>query len=147
MWLYEGREFEYSDEWYGFIYLIENLVNGKKYIGRKYLTKAATKTVKGKKKKIRVESDWASYYGSSPALKADVEKYGPDKFKRTILRLCKSRGECNYWEAKLIFEVDAVLDGNYYNNWVSCKVQASHVKALTFNNEQEIVCGDKDTGA
>lgn len=144
-WLYEGKEFEYTDEYYGFVYLIENLENGKKYIGRKYLTKAATKTVKGKKKKIRVESDWDSYYGSSPALRDDVEKYGRENFKRTILRLCKSRGECNYYESKLIFETDAILDGNYYNNWVSCKIQASHVKALSFNNEQEIVCGGKDS--
>ena len=141
-WLYEGKEFEYTDEWYGFIYLIENLKTGKKYIGRKYLTKAATKTVKGKKKKIRVESDWGDYYGSSPSLKADVEALGKENFKRTILRLCKSRGECNYYEAKMIFEVDAVLDGNYYNNWVSCKVQASHVKSLQFNNQQETLCGD-----
>lgn len=130
MWLYEGKEFEYSDEWYGFIYLIENIKTGKKYIGRKYLTKAATKTVKGKKKKIRVESDWDSYYGSSPALKADVELLGKDNFKRTILRLCKTRGECNYYEAKMIFETDAVLKEEYYNGWVSAKIQASHVKAL-----------------
>lgn len=136
-WLYENKEFEYTDDWYGFVYLIENTKNGKKYIGRKYLTKAATKTVKGKRKKIRVESDWDTYYGSSPSLRADVELFGKENFKRTILRLCKSRGECNYWEAKLIFETDAVLDGNYYNNWVSCKVQASHVKSLHFNNDQE----------
>jgi hypothetical protein len=49
MWLYEDKEFEHSGEWYGFIYLIENLKNGRKYIGRKYLTKAGTKTIKGKK--------------------------------------------------------------------------------------------------
>lgn len=136
MWLYQGKEFEYSDEWYGFIYLIENLKNGRKYIGRKFLTKAAYKTVKGKRKKIRKESDWADYYGSSPALLADVELYGKEHFRRTILRLCKSRGECNYFEAKEIFDRDAVLDENYYNAWVSCKVQASHVKALHFNNQE-----------
>lgn len=136
MWLYEGKEFEYSDEWYGFIYLIENLKNGRKYIGRKFLTKAAYKTVKGKRKKIRKESDWADYYGSSPSLQADVELYGKENFKRTILRLCKSRGECNYFETKEIFDRDAVLDGTYYNSWVACKVQASHVKALHFNNQE-----------
>lgn len=136
MWLYEGSEFENSDEWYGFIYLIENLKNGRKYIGRKYLTKAAYKTVKSKRKKIRKESDWSTYYGSSPSLLADVELYGKENFKRTILRLCKSRGECNYFEAKEIFETDAVLDGNYYNQWVSAKVQASHVKSLHFNNQE-----------
>lgn len=137
-WLYEGKEFEYSDEWYGFVYLIENIENGKKYIGRKYLTKAATKTVKGKRKKIRVESDWKNYYGSSPALKEDVEKYGVNKFRRTILKLCKSRGECNYWETKYIFQFDAILDDTYYNGWVSCKIQSSHVKSLLFSNQQEI---------
>lgn len=142
-WLYEDKEFEYSDEWYGFIYLIENLITGRRYIGRKFLTKAGYKTVKGKRKKIRVASDWEDYYGSSPALKADVELLGKENFKRTILRLCKSRGECNYYETKLIFETDAVLDGNYYNNWVSCKVQASHVKSLLFNQETTDV---KSTG-
>ena len=133
MWLYEGNEFEYDDQWYGFIYLIENLVNGRKYIGRKFLTKAGYKTVNKKRKKIRVESDWASYYGSSPSLAKDIELYGRDKFKRTILKLCKTRGECNYWETKMIFDADAILDGNYYNTWVQCKIQASHVKALHFN--------------
>lgn len=133
MWLYEDKEFEYDDQWYGFIYLIENLVNGRKYIGRKFLTKAGYKTVNKKRKKIRVESDWASYYGSSPALAKDVELYGQDKFRRTILRLCKSRGECNYWETKMIFDTNAILDGTYYNSWVQCKIQSSHVKALQFN--------------
>ncbi len=136
-WLYEDKEFINDGEWYGFVYLIQNLINGKKYIGRKFLTKAGYKTVKGKKKKIRVESDWSDYYGSSPSLKEDVEKFGKENFKRTILRLCKSRGECNYFETKYIFDNDAILDSNYYNSWVSCKIQASHVKALHFNPEQE----------
>jgi hypothetical protein len=117
--------------------LIENLVNGRKYIGRKYLTKAGYKTVKGKRKKLRVESDWRDYYGSSTSLKEDIDLYGKDNFRRTILRLCKGRGECNYFETKYIFDTDAILDPQYYNTWVSCKIQASHVKALLFNPEQE----------
>ena len=136
-WLYEDKEFTEVEDYYGFIYLIENLVNGRKYIGRKYLTKAGYKTVKGKRKKIRVESDWRDYYGSSTSLKEDVDHYGKDSFRRTILRLCKSRGECNYFETKYIFDVDAILDPQYYNVWVSCKIQASHVKALLFNPKQE----------
>ena len=136
-WLYEDKEFTDVEDYYGFIYLIENLVNGKKYIGRKYLTKAGYKTVKGKRKKIRVESDWRDYYGSSTSLKEDIDHYGKDSFRRTILRLCKGRGECNYFETKYIFDVDAILDPQYYNVWVSCKIQASHVKALLFNPKQE----------
>jgi hypothetical protein len=137
MWLYEDKEFTEVEDYYGFIYLIENLVNGKKYIGRKYLTKAGYKTVKGKRKKFRVESDWRDYYGSSTSLKEDIDHYGKDNFRRTILRLCKSRGECNYFETKYIFDNDAILDPKYYNSWVSCKIQTSHVKALLFNPEQE----------
>jgi len=137
MWLYEDKEFVNDGDYYGFVYLIENLTNGKKYIGRKYLTKAGYKTVKGKRKKIRVESDWDDYYGSSSSLKADIEYFGKESFRRTILRLCKTRGECNYFETKYIFDNDAILDPNYYNNWVSCKIQASHVKTLLFNPEQE----------
>ena len=135
MWLYEDKEFVLDGDWYGFVYLIENLLNGRKYIGRKYLTKAGYKTVKGKRKKIRVESDWDDYYGSSSALKEDIDQYGKDNFRRTILRLCKSRGECNYFETKYIFDHDAILDPNFYNTWVSCKIQASHVKALLFHPE------------
>jgi hypothetical protein len=137
MWLYEDKEFVNDGDYYGFVYLIENLTNGKKYIGRKYLTKAGYKTVKGKRKKIRVESDWDDYYGSSSSLKEDIEYFGKESFRRTILRLCKTRGECNYFETKYIFDNDAILDPNYYNNWVSCKIQASHVKTLLFNPEQE----------
>lgn len=133
-WLFEGKEFNAPAEWYGFVYLIENLENGKKYIGRKYLTKAGYKQVKGKRKKIRKESDWQEYYGSSPSLQEDIQKYGKDKFKRTILRLCKTRGECNYFETKYIFDHDALLKEEYYNSWVSCKIQSSHIKNLMYNN-------------
>lgn len=133
MWFYEGKEVTSIDdlpEAYGFIYLIENLETGKKYIGRKFLTQAGYKQVKGKRKKIRKESDWKDYYGSSPALKEDIEKIGKSSFKRTIIRLCKTRGLCNYWETKEIFDRDALLRDDYYNSWISCKIQASHVKNL-----------------
>ena len=129
-WLYENKEFKNEEQYYGFVYIIKNNINKKKYIGRKYLTKAGYKTVKGKRKKVRKESDWENYYGSSPSLKEDVEKYGKDNFTRTILRLCKTRGECNYFETKYIFDNDALLKEEYYNSWVSCKIQSSHVKNL-----------------
>ena len=61
---------------------------------------------------------------------------GKENFKRTILKLCKGRGEVNYWEAKYIFDHDAVLDGNYYNEWCSVRVQSTHVKNLLFNQPE-----------
>lgn len=123
MWLYEEKELEYElvEKYYGFVYLIENLDTGKRYIGRKYFTKASTKQVKGKKKRIRKESDWKDYWGSSQRLLADIQVLGESKFKKTILRLCKTRGECNYWEAKLQFMHNVLENDLYYNDNIMMK--------------------------
>ena len=110
MWLYNGRELleEESSNYYGFVYCIENTQTGKRYIGRKYFTKAATRQVKGKKKKIRKDSGWIEYWGSSQKLLDEIRDQGEQNFTRTIIRLCLTRGECNYWEAKLQFEYDVL---------------------------------------
>ena len=123
MWLYDGKELTDEDikGYYGFIYEIECLVNSKLYLGRKYFTKAGTKQVKGKKRKTRKESDWKDYYGSSPRLLEDVEKLGKDKFVRRIVRLCKTRGETNYWEAKLQFANQVLESDKYYNDNILVK--------------------------
>lgn len=128
MWLFEDREYDFDETYYGFVYLIENLDTGRKYVGRKYFTSAGYKTVNKKRKKIRKESDWRDYYGSSPLLKEDVEKLGKDKFKRTILHLCKTRASCSYFESKEIFVRDALLRENYYNGIVQCRINHNHMK-------------------
>jgi hypothetical protein len=131
-WIYNNTIFtiDENDSLYGFVYCITNLLNNKKYIGRKYLTRAKTKQVKGKKKKIRVDSNWQNYWGSNKILLEDIEKYGKDNFKREIIHLCKSRGECSYMESKEIFMRDALLKDDYYNQWCSCKIQRNHLKTL-----------------
>ena len=123
MWLYDGKELTDEDikGYYGFIYEIECLYNSKLYLGRKYFTKAGTKQVKGKKRKTRKESDWKDYYGSSPRLLEDIEKLGKDKFVRRIVRLCKTRGETNYWEAKLQFANEVLESDKYYNDNILVK--------------------------
>lgn len=123
MWLYDGKELTDEDikGYYGFIYEIECLDNSKLYLGRKYFTKAGTKQVKGKKRKTRKESDWKDYYGSSPRLLEDIEKLGKDKFVRRIVRLCKTRGETNYWEAKLQFANEVLESDKYYNDNILVK--------------------------
>ena len=128
-WYYDGKELEEPpDDAFGFVYLIECTKNGKKYYGKKLLTKAGYKQVKGKRKKIRKESDWKTYFGSSKELLSDVEIMGEKQFKREILRFCKSRGECNYFESKYILESDAILNDKYYNDWLAVKVSRSHLK-------------------
>ena len=123
MWLYNDKELTDEDikGHYGFIYQIDNLIDGRSYIGRKYFTKAGTKQVKGKKRKTRKESDWKDYYGSSPRLLEDIERLGKDNFKRSIIRLCKTRGETNYWEAKLQFKFEVLESDKYYNDNILVK--------------------------
>ena len=129
MWLYNNIEFteDMVGDWFGFVYLIENKINGRRYVGKKFFTRAGTKQIKGKKKKVRLSSGWANYWSSSEELKADVKKLGEENFSRKILYLCKSRSECSYRETKEIFINDALLKTEYYNSWVSCKIHKAHV--------------------
>lgn len=128
-WLHKGQAVssEILDDYIGFVYLIVNMSSGKKYIGKKLLKFKRTKQIKGKKKKTTIESDWKNYYGSNKELKADVELLGAHNFRREILRLCKTKGECNYHEAKMQFSLDVLEDKGYYNEWISVKVSRSHI--------------------
>ena len=132
MWTYNGIVFENRESWVSFVYLITNLVNDRKYIGKKGFTFSKTKQVKGKKKRFKVESDWKDYYGSSEELKAEVEKFGEKAFRREIIRLCKSKGEASYFEAKEQFVRNVLESDEYYNSWISCRIRKSH---LTFLNK------------
>ena len=137
MWYYNNEPFEDTPEEYqGFVYQITDLVTGKKYIGKKFFWKPKTLPVTKTRKrrvKTRTESDWRSYYGSSKEVKELVESQGQDKFKREILRLCKTKGECSYYEAKFQFDFEVLLRDDYYNEFISCKIHSKHVR----NNEED----------
>jgi hypothetical protein len=126
-WYYNGVPFEDDGTHFGFVYLIENLITNRKYIGRKYFSKAGTKQVNGKKRKVRKVSDWETYWGSNDTLKAEVAELGEHNFRRTILYLCKNKSECSYFETKEIFARDALLTEEYYNSWVTCKITSKHL--------------------
>jgi hypothetical protein len=130
-WLYNDTIFTEQDigENYGFIYLITNMVNGRKYIGKKFFYSTKSKIVKGKKKKFKITSDWQTYYGSSAELQKDIDSIGVSNFKREILYLCKSKGECGYLEAKEQFDRCVLESEQYYNNWIMVRVRKSHIKA------------------
>jgi len=137
-WLYEGAEYELPEgadhsDIYGFVYLITNIENGRKYIGKKFFWRKKilpiTKTRK-RRKHTQVESDWRSYYGSSEELNSDIEKYGKDNFRREILHICKTKGECGYLEAKEQFVRDALLTDEYYNTWIQVRVRKNHINGL-----------------
>ncbi len=129
MWFYKNREFTEDDigEAFGFVYLITNLTNNRKYIGKKFFSKAGRKQTKGKVKKIRVKSDWESYYGSNKELQEEVKQLGSENYRREILHLCYSKSECSYRETYEIFVRGVLLSEDYYNSWVSCKIHKAHV--------------------
>ena len=131
-WEYNGQTFteDMIGEYYGFVYEITNLTTNKKYIGKKFFYSSKTKQVKGKKKRIKVSSDWQTYYGSSEDLKKDVTMLGKDFFHRKILHLCLTKGTTGYLEAKEQFMRGVLESDNYYNTWIMVRVRNSHIKGL-----------------
>lgn len=98
---------------FGFVYLIEDTLTGKKYIGRKY-TKS-TRKVKGKSRRQSFESDWKTYYSSHEGIKAQA-KLTPDRFHREILHLCRTRGETNFKEVMEQFKRNVLYSDEYLND-------------------------------
>jgi len=118
-------------DYYGFVYEITDTDNNKKYIGKKWFWSTKKKPpLKGKTRKriVKSESDWQKYFGSSEEVKLLVEESGESRFKREILRLCKTKGECSYWELKYQMEFDVLLKPEeYYNSFVGAKIHRNHV--------------------
>lgn len=121
-WIYSEKIFDSDDiqDNFGFVYLITNNLNERKYIGRKYFW--SFRKPKGKTRKVKQESDWKKYYGSCPELKEDIKKFGKENFSRKILSLHKTLGKVNYEETKQLFMnnvlIESLDDGNpmYYNS-------------------------------
>lgn len=132
MWYYKDTLIEEIDPQYkAFVYLITNLKTGRLYIGLKQTTFSKTRQVKGKKKRVRVESDWRDYWSSSEELQKDVATLGTESFKREILYFCKLKSHANYLEAREQMD-RRVLEhpDKYYNGIVNCRVSRNHVKSL-----------------
>ena len=121
-WIYNGKAFESSDigDAFGFVYSITCEQNQREYIGRKYFWKF--RTPKGKKRKVKSESDWKKYYGSCPELKEDIEQLGRQNFNRTILSLHSTSGKTNFEETRQLFVkgvlTESLSDGTpkFYNS-------------------------------
>ena len=142
-WTYENTIVEtLPEDCIGFVYLITNVISGRKYIGKKLakFSKTTYKTVKlkngtKKKKKIRskIDSDWREYYGSSPELNKDIAELGAENFSREILFYCKSKSECSYIEAREQFSRRVLESKDYYNGHIQVRVHGSHIIRLQEN--------------
>lgn len=137
-WTYQNQLIDtLPEDCVGFVYLITNVVTGRRYIGKKLakFSKISYRTVrlkngKKKRKKIRskIDSDWQDYYGSSPELTKDVQRLGTENFAREILFLCKSKAECSYVEAREQFSHRVLESNDWYNGHIRVRVHGSHIK-------------------
>ena len=130
-WLFESEEIEaLPEDCIGFVYLITNLTNNRKYIGKKLARFKTTKPpLKGRKNKRRgtKESNWREYYGSNDELNEDITQLGTEKFKREVLYYCKTKAECSYIEAREQFRHKVLETKEYYNGHIQVRVHGSHI--------------------
>ena len=126
-WIYDGREItdEDLDGYKCFVYCITNLVDGRKYIGKKRLQFMSRKKVRGHKRKTRHyrQSDWRTYWGSSTELQSDISRLGTEAFSREIIRLCRTLSESNYYELREQMVNDVLFHPDkYYNSYIGTRV-------------------------
>ena len=138
-WYFENKLVnELPDNCEAFVYIITNLTDDRKYVGKKLAKFKTTKPpLKGKKNKRRgtKESDWRTYWGSNDHLVADVVELGESSFKREILYMCPSRGIASYLEAKEQFDRRVLETDEYYNGIINVRIGGSkilkeHLKTL-----------------
>jgi hypothetical protein len=100
-------------KYFGFVYEITCLVNGRKYIGKKQYHRWS-------RRKIAGPSKWEFYQSSSKHVAEDIKKYGADKFEFRILKNYKTRSGLVYGEANLQHKRDVLTKRKgdervYYN--------------------------------
>ena len=121
-WYYNGEPFlsQYIENNFGFVYRITNLQTNRKYLGRKYFW--SFRRPKGKSRRVKSESDWKKYYGSSDELNQERKELGNFAFKREIISLHETKGWVNFEETRQLFVhnvlSESLADGTpaYYNS-------------------------------
>ena len=130
-WTYQEKPVEeLPEDCEAFVYLITNLIDHKKYIGKKLAKFKTTKNpLKGRKNKRRgtKESDWRTYWGSNSHLVDDVLRLGEHRFTREILHYCPSKGVASYLEAQEQFERKVLETDEYYNGIINVRIGGSKI--------------------
>ena len=113
-WQYNGEVFtDVPKGMEGFVYIITNLINNKKYIGKKHFWTRQKNRKTGRRK--TEESDWQNYFGSCDDLKEDVKLLGKENFSREILYLCPHKKSMSYYETYEQFNRNVLMSEEYYN--------------------------------
>lgn len=144
MWQYNGKAVDKAiqlpEGTVGFIYLIQNLSNNKKYIGKKNLytwkvisekkyneLKLQGQEVKRHKNKstskkgepvwvyqVRIEGTWPTYVGSNKELQQDIKK--GDKISKEILFTSNCTKLLTYLEVEAQFKLDVLRNSDEFYN-------------------------------
>jgi len=132
-WKYQNKEITSINDMpigaFGFVYEVEYIPTGEKYIGKKQLilnkkvklgkkemaNKVVTRGRKVTTKVVTSESDWLQYFGSHERIKTLIKEGNKDNFSRTILQFAFNKKHLTYLEVKyqMIYEV---LENSIYIN-------------------------------
>tara|TARA_R110002153_G_scaffold150278_3_gene301821 strand:+ start:1986 stop:2474 length:489 start_codon:yes stop_codon:yes gene_type:complete len=139
-WTYENNPInnisDMPENTYGFIYEVEHIPTGRKYLGKKVLyfernkrlgKRALTalreerraKGIGGRtplKQKIISESDWKTYFGSQKEILLLVKEGKNTDFKKKILKYVKDKKQLTYFECKYLFINEVLESDNKYIN-------------------------------
>jgi hypothetical protein len=131
-WLYNGEvlESEHIENYVGMVYLLENTRTDMFYVGKKFFWTTKPKMVKGKKKKIRCESDWKKYYGSNKILQEEINEYGIDIVRRSVILLCSTKTQCAYYEMKEQIDRNAIISDKFYNSFIGGKINGKFLTEI-----------------
>lgn len=107
---WEGKEAK-PTKFFGFIYLVTNLTNGRKYIGKKQyeFTGYVKQKNSRRRKKVIKPSGWETYKSSSKYLQNDIKELGVDNFKFEILWNCSTKGMLSWMEVKELVTRNVLL--------------------------------------
>ena len=125
------------DNSFGFVYLIVNLLTGRRYIGKKQYHQYR-KGIKAR------PSDWRTYTSSSRPLNEDIKRQGKTNFHFEILAEFNTRGGLVYGETHLqhvcnvLTEKDGEDERLFYNQFID-KIRFIPVEFMTAKQKKKIM--------
>lgn len=149
-WFYKGVPIEddrIPPKAVGFLYLI-TLPDGRRYLGRKLLTKSHRRQKNLKVIKSRVESDWKDYWSSSPEIISLIEEKGTDGILREILMFAFNKSELIYLEEKAQYVLGVLETEEFCNTNIRAKLFYRVIKNIDtdeLNSVLESVKSNKGT--
>ena len=105
-WCYIGAG-KLDTKAFGFLYLVENKLNGRKYVGIKQFRFSKNRA-----------SDWENYVSSSKWLQRDIKTLGKDNFKFFIIGVYPDKQSLKYAELAYMVNSNALFRDDYYNQYV-----------------------------